>query len=414
MLTKAEAELVQTVENLSKSEFSERAAAVDREGRFPADNVKALQSLKVPGMGMPTSFGGGGMSAEARLRVVEAVAYGCGSTAVALNMHFFVADTLLLNPAPTEAAMVVTRDVAANQALMCGPGSIATTGLDTRTAGFRAREEADALVVNGKAGFASMSEGATYVFISGTVDRGEGVEPDLFFATPRHDTPGLTNLRNWDGMGFRGTASHDIQMDDVRIPKSAALVVPATFFEMLGQISAGLPAPVRQGRAVGALGILAIWLGLSQAALDFTKDYVQQRYGVTPLPGPGSEQIGMRADDAWAQIAIGEMAHWVETGRTVLYDFASRMDTPYPSAGEFNRAFGIAIYHLRRMCEEVAIGSMKVCGAHAYVKNRPLERIYRDLTGCVVMAWKTGLLAQQVGLATLGRPFVIGGPIAVG
>jgi alkylation response protein AidB-like acyl-CoA dehydrogenase len=66
------------------------------------------------------------------------------------------------------------------------------------------------------------------------------------------------------------------------------------------------------------------------------------------------------------------------------------------------------------MCEEVAMESMKVCGAHAYVRNRPLERIYRDLTGCVVMAWKTDSLAQQVGLATLGRPFLVGGPIAVG
>jgi alkylation response protein AidB-like acyl-CoA dehydrogenase len=327
-------------------------------------------------------------------------------------MHFFVADTLLLNPAPTEAALAVTRDVAGQQALMCGPGSIATSGLDSRTAGFTARDDGDALVVNGKAGFASMSEGATYVFLSGTVDRGEGVEPDLFFATPRHDTPGIKNLRNWDGMGFRGTASHDIQLEDARISKSEALVVPATFFQMLGQISATLPAPVRQGRAVGTLGILAIWLGLSRAALDFTRDYVEQRYGGTAFQTPAFAAVGLRADDAWAQIQIGEMAHWVETGKTILYDFTSRLDTPFPSGDEFNRALGIVIYHLRRMSEEVAMGSMKVCGAHAYVKNRPLERIYRDLTGCVVMAWKTGLLAQQIGLATLGRPFVVGGPIA--
>jgi len=109
MLTSEETELLNAVETLAKSEFAARAGEVDRNGTFPADNVSALQALKVPGMGMPVAHGGGGMSAEARLRVVEAVAYGCGSTAVALNMHFFVADTLLLNPAPTEAALAVTR-----------------------------------------------------------------------------------------------------------------------------------------------------------------------------------------------------------------------------------------------------------------------------------------------------------------
>jgi alkylation response protein AidB-like acyl-CoA dehydrogenase len=65
------------------------------------------------------------------------------------------------------------------------------------------------------------------------------------------------------------------------------------------------------------------------------------------------------------------------------------------------------------MAEEVTLGCMKVCGAHAYVRGRPLERIYRDLTGCVAMAWKTDLLKQQLGLGALGRPFVPGGPVGV-
>ena len=133
------------------------------------------------------------------------------------------------------------------------------------------------------------------------------------------------------------------------------------------------------------------------------------------LVATGDVSIGaLRADDAWAQIAIGEMTVWVETGKAVLYGFIDRIETPFESPAEFNRALGVVIFHLRRMCEEVAMLAMKVCGAHAYVRNRPMERIYRDLTGCVVMAWKTGLLAQQIGLATLGRPFLIGGPIAVG
>src|SRR5690606_41938451 len=64
-------------------------------------------------------------------------------------------------------------------------------------------------VINGKAGFASMSEGAKYTFMAGLIDRGEGQEPDICIALPNMDTPGIRLLYNWDGMGLRGTASHD-------------------------------------------------------------------------------------------------------------------------------------------------------------------------------------------------------------
>ena len=413
MLTSEEQGLVAAVEDLARTKFAERAAEVDREGRFPAENVRDLQALNVPGMGMPREYGGGGMGPEARARVVEAVAYSCGSTAVALNMHFFAADTLLLNPRPNEAALAVNRAIASSEALMCAPGSIATSGLDTRTGGYRATDDGDALIINGKAGFASMSEGATYAFISGVVDRGPDNPVDLFFATPRMDTPGIKNLRNWDAMGLRGTASHDIEIEALRLPRTQALVVPTSFFETLNQVSASLPPAVRQGRVAGTLGIFAIWLGLSRAALDFSRDYVEKRYGALPVQAAADPAAaGLRADDAWAQIAIGRMTHWVESGRTLLYDFAGRLSEPYASPEDFNRALGVLLFHLRRMCEEVAMDAMKVCGAHAYVRNRPLERIHRDLVGCIAMAWKTDSVAQQLGLATLGRPFTIGGPIA--
>ena len=107
------------------------------------------------------------------------------------------------------------------------------------------------------------------------------------------------------------------------------------------------------------------------------------------------------------------MTHWVHTGRIVLKAMTESLSTPYASGEEFNRSFAHTVYQLRRMTEEVALGTMKVCGAHAYVRGRPLERIYRDLTGCIVMAWKTDQLQGQLGLGALGRTFRVGGPVGV-
>ena len=87
-----------------------------------------------------------------------------------------------------------------------------------------------------------------------------------------------------------------------------------------------------------------------------------------------------------------------------------RLGDEYPNAQEFTRDVTRTVYHMRRMSEEVAMGVMKVCGAHGYVKARPLERIVRDLIGGNVMAWKTDQLAMTLGQGALGMPITITGP----
>ncbi len=405
-----ENDLIAQVRELSRTKFAERAAEVDREGKFPRQNVDELLALKVPAMALKKDIGGLGISVRGQMRIMEEIAYGDGSTAVALNMHAIVAGFLESMP-PFPRRDAVLNDMGQNGAMICGPGSVPTGGLDNRQAGFKIHEDGDFLVINGRAGFASMSEGAKYALIGGSVDRGEGNEPDVALTVPELSTPGINNLHNWDAMGLRGTASHDIFIENARIPKSEGLVIPAAMMRMVLQAQAQVVDVQTQLRARGALGILAIWLGLAQAAFDFTLDYVKQRHGY--LAGPASNlgaTPGYRSEQPWAQFAIGNMEHWLETGRIVLYECVDRLDQPFESPQAFTRHLVRTVYHLRRMSEEVSAGAMRTCGAHAYVKGRALERIYRDMVGGNVMAWKTDELMHALGLSSLGQPISFVGP----
>ncbi len=403
-----EQEIIAAVRTAAREEFAPRAAEYDREGKFVAENVARLQELGVPGMFMPVAFGGRAASSETWMHLMEEIAYVDGSTAVALNMHLLVAEFLAIFP-PFPRRNAVLEDIAKNQALMCAAGSVPTGELDSRKAGYKCHEDGDDIVFNGRAGFASMSEGAKYTILGGTIDRGEGNDPDIVITLPDLATPGLKLLYNWDAMGLRGTASHDIVAEGARVPKSEALVIPTAMMRMVQQMQASMTAPATQQRARGALGICAIWLGLAQAAFDFTVDYVKQRHGY--LAGAiVTNTVGMRADQAWAQFGIGEMDAWISSGRIILYDTVRSLDTAYASPQEFTRALTRCVYNLRRMSEEVAEGAMKVCGAHAYVRAKPLERIYRDMVGGNVMAWKTDELRLSLGLAALGQPISFVGP----
>jgi alkylation response protein AidB-like acyl-CoA dehydrogenase len=104
------------------------------------------------------------------------------------------------------------------------------------------------------------------------------------------------------------------------------------------------------------------------------------------------------------------MDYWLETGRIVLRDAVDAVSEPGGDVQTFTRRMVRAVYHLRRMSEEIAQDSLRICGAHAYVSGRPLERIFRDLIGANVMAWKTDQLVHMLGLGALGREITLAGP----
>ena len=400
-----EAELVDAVRDLARKKFAERAARYDRERRFPRENVDELVALGVHALILPESVGGLGMGAEAMVRVMEEIAWADGSTAVALNMHLLISHFLRFLPFPHGAR--VLEDMARTGALICGPGSVPTGDLDNRKSGFRVREAGDRWVVDGKAGFASMSEGATYVMLGGWIEGSDSQEPRALIAMPRIDSAGIRNLRNWDAMGMRATASHDIECAGLEIPRDEAFVAPLSLLRE-GQRSLGVEA--QKVRSWGALGILGIWVGLAQAAYEFTLDYVGKRHGYLAGRSQAGGEVGYRADEAWAQIAIGRMDHWLGTGRVVLEDTVRRLDGPFDDVSHFTRHMVRTVYHLRRMSEEVAEDAMRTCGAHAYVTGSRLERIYRDMIGSNVMAWKTDQLVHMLGLSALGREITLAGP----
>src|SRR2546421_1137804 len=70
-------------------EFAARAEEVDRSGRFPHENVARMKETGYLAMPVPAELGGGGADLETVCRAQMALAGGCGSTALAINMHLF-------------------------------------------------------------------------------------------------------------------------------------------------------------------------------------------------------------------------------------------------------------------------------------------------------------------------------------
>ena len=400
----ASQKLLDQVRQLARGPFRERAADADRDAQLPIDNFNELAELGVPGLLIAESFGGLEADGETYIRLIEEIAYGDASTAVALNMHLLVTSIAgALPPYPQRDRML---KACAEGAWCCAPGSIPSRELDNTSTGFAALEDGADLVISGRAGFASGADVARFAMVGALIER--PTEPDLVIALPEFNQEAITNRANWNGMGLRSTASHDVTIEDLRLPRADCFVVPLSLLRMGEQM---IPQLQWQRRALPGLGICAIWLGNAQAMFDETVEYLQQRRGYlasanSPLGGTNE----LRSQQAWAQMALGEMDSWLASARAMLYHAVNEVDRPYSDRQSFIRMQVRTTHHLRRMAEEVAQISIKTTGAHAYVKGHPLERLYRDLTGGIVMAWKTDELQHSLGLAALGEEITIVGP----
>ena len=397
-------QLIQQVRELARGPFRERAADADRDGRLCIDNYNELAELGIAGLLISEAFGGLEADGNTCLRVIEEIAYGDASTAIALNMHLLVVALAgALPPFPQRDALL---KACAEGAWCCAPGSIPSRELDNTTTGFSAVEDGSDLVISGRAGFASGSDAAQFAMVGALVER--PAESDLVIAFPKLEQDAITNRGNWNGMGLRATASHDLVIDNLRMPRADCFVVPLSLLRMGDQM---IPQLLWQRRALPGLGICAIWLGNAQAMFDETLDYLKHRRGyLAQANSPFGGTNETRSQQAWAQMALGDMDSWLASGRTMLYHAVQEVETSYPDRQSFVRMQVRTTHHLRRMAEEVAQTSIKTTGAHAYVKGHPLERLYRDLTGGVVMAWKTDELQHSLGLAALGEEITIVGP----
>ena len=143
-----------------------------------------------------------------------------------------------------------------------------------------------------------------------------------------------------------------------------------------------------------------------------------QSAAADPFRGMSMERFYAAADELADDLAQEQSGPWKRLccvapgshGRSLLYDALRQVEEPFPDRQSWVRFQVRTTYHLRRMAEEVAQGAMSVAGAHGYVRGSEIDRLYRDLTGGIVMAWKTDELRHSLGLSALGQEITIVGP----
>ncbi len=363
--------------------FRERAPQHDREASFPFDNYADLRANGMLGLCIPRKYGGIGASFHDYMHVAAELGRYCGTTALTFNMHSqtvlwtgFVADQLELSA--VERATHEERRAALYERILDDGAIHAQPLSEGRAAGATAGVAVVATPadggfrVSGRKIFASLAGAASFYNVTCVVPGEDAVR----FLSIDAQAPGVAIEGDWDVLGMRGTDSRTLLFDDVFVPASAELL-PAGAFD---QLAARWPHVW--------MTLTPTYVGLTQAAVDFVRDYL----GAEPPAGMSARRDSPQKQWGWAEIQLlaeRSRAIWLRAVEEAAID---------PSEEMLRRAL-VATYTVMETAQEVAAKAIRVCGGATIMRRLPLEQIYRDARcGSLMLPW-----SAEVCLARLGQ-----------
>ncbi|MEM7537558.1 MAG: acyl-CoA dehydrogenase family protein [Chloroflexota bacterium] len=393
-LTPKQVELTTLARQLAHDKFADRAAIYDREARFPTENYRDLYDAGLMGICIPEAYGGHGADLLTYSMTAAEIGRYCGATALTWNMH--VASTLwtgdLADDLPMSEEMreehqtrrgIHYKRVLNEAAIYAQPfseGGAAAAG--TVVFSTQATPVEGGWRVNGKKIFASLSGHADYYGILCT-EMFEGQEPSqrntLYVAVPA-DVDGVKVVGEWDPMGMRGTVSRTLIFNDVFIPEDALLMPRGVYHE----------AAKRWPHMF--LTLTPTYMGLCQAAFDFTVRYLRGEQ-------PGTPPVKRRMYPT-KQIAVAQMRVMLEQTKALFYQTLAEAQ-PNPSKEQLLRAWTMQ-YTVMENASELAQLAIRTCGGQAMLKRLPLERIFRDARcGALMLPWTAEICLDNLGKLSL-------------
>ena len=343
-----------TVHEFVAGEVQPKAREVDETSTFNWQAVRKMGPLGLLGLSIPEEFGGTGMDALSAVIAIEELGWGCGSTALSIAAHNGLGTAPLTVFGSNELKRKWLPIVASGRGKLGalaltepGAGSDLQGGVTTK-----AEKIGNEWVINGAKMWCTNASIAEYI-ITLVRTNPKGGSRSLSMILVPTDTPGLFIHPAEKKMGLKGSPTHAISFEDVRVPLD----------NLIGEQDMGLQqtlATLDGGRiSIGALSV-----GLAQAAFEAARDYARQR-----------QAFGKAiAEHQAIQFMLADAATEIEIARLMVYRAAWLKENGRP----YSKEAAMAKLFATETGERVARNAIQIHGGMGYSSNYPVERIYRD------------------------------------
>ena len=335
--------------------FRNRAGVMDEQGSFPFENINDLKESGYTALTVPKQYGGKEISLYELVRLQERLAEGDGSTGLSIGWHMGIIKNLAEKRLWEESLFKKVCEDVMKGALINAAATEPQTGSPTRGGKPQttAKKAEGNWIIGGRKTFTTLAPVLDYFIVSAAI---HGSDETGNFLIPRSEK-GVRIEETWDSVAMRGTGSHDLLLEEVKIP--------AEYF--VEQFEPG------NKKANGwLLHIPACYLGIAQAAQTYAVQFAKE-YSPNSISGSIIDLPNV-------QVKIGEMELQLMNSRHFLYSVARRWDSASEEERELMQPeLGAVKLAVTNSAISVVDLSMRVVGARSLSLKSPLQRYYRDV-----------------------------------
>ncbi|MCB0119324.1 MAG: acyl-CoA dehydrogenase family protein [Anaerolineales bacterium] len=342
------------VHDFAEKELRPKAREVDENEEFNWEAFRKAGPVGLTGMSIPEEYGGSNVDMISNAIAFEELGWGCGSTALAFTAHNGLGTSPLALYGSEELKKKWLPLVASGKnklgALALtepGAGSDIQGGVTTK-----AEKNGDEWVINGAKMWNTNAGIAEYIITLVRTDSKGGSKSLSMILVPT-DSKGLTIHPAEKKMGLRGSPTHAVTYDNVRVPLG----------NLIGPEGKGLQQTLSTLDA-GRISIGAISIGLARGALEAAVQYAKERKAFNQL----------LSDFQAIQFKFANMEMEIELARTYIYKAAWLKDQGRP----YNKEAAIAKLYATEMAERVIYEAIQIHGGYGYSREYNVERMYRD------------------------------------
>jgi butyryl-CoA dehydrogenase/short/branched chain acyl-CoA dehydrogenase len=340
-----------TVRQFAVEQIGPLARGMDEAQQMEPQLIRQLFELGLMGIEVPEEYGGAGGTFFEAILAVEEISAVDPSVGVLVDVQNTLCINALIRWAnEDQKKKYLTR--LATDTIGAYALSEASSGSDAFALQTRAVKRGDDYVLNGQKLWITNAKEAGVFIVFATLDPAAGYKGITAFLVEK-GAAGFSLGKKEDKLGIRASSTCELLFRDCLVPASQVLGEPGKGYKIAIET-------LNEGR----IGIGSQMLGLARGAWGHAAKWAKER-----------KQFGKPIVEFQAmQFQLAEMATEIEAARLMVYNAARLKD----AGQDFLKEAAMCKYFTSQVAEKVASLAVEVYGGSGFVKDYPVEKLYRD------------------------------------
>lgn len=324
----------------------------DNEQRFPAEEIKQLGELGFMGMMVDPKYGGSGMDTLSYVLAMEEISKVDASTSVCMSVNNSLVCWGLEKYGTEEQKQKYLVPLAKGEKIGAFCLSEPEAGSDATSQRTTAIDKGDHYLLNGTKNWITNGSSASVYLVIAQTDVEAGHKGINAFIIEKGMDGFIIGAKE-DKMGIRGSDTHTLLFNDVKVPKENRIGEDGFGFTFAMKVLSG-----------GRIGIASQALGIAAGAFELSTAYAKERkaFGKT---------IGQHQAIAFK---LADMATDIEAARLLVYRAALDKD----NGRNYDQSSAMAKLYASKVAMEHTVEAVQIHGGYGFVKEYHVERLMRD------------------------------------